>query len=174
MSLRPRSDAAPAARAASTAGAADRLSTVLATGRKFGPSLLLSVPTEMKRSRRENLVVKREHWELYLRYELLFKLFDKEDHRHDDDERVEYEFKSKKEAELEEKYDAAKQAFESVYADEYDTFQLIEDEDPDELEERINEVFSDEFDGGYDETYDTDEVIERLVKDLLDSTRALL
>ena len=116
------------------------------------------------------MVVKREHWELYLRYELLSKLHDKEDHRHDDDERVDYDFKSEKETEVEEKHDAARGAFESVYAGEYDTFQLTEYEDPDELEERIEEVFSDEFDGGYDEEYDTDEVIERLVKDLIGST----
>ena len=72
--------------------------------------------------------------------------------------------------EVEEKKDAARGAFESVYPGEYDTFQLTEYEDSDDLEERIGEVFSDEFHGGYTETYDTDDVIERLVKELVDGT----
>jgi hypothetical protein len=167
MSLRPRSDAAPASRAA-----ADRLSAVLAAGQRFGSPLPVAVPTEgMKRGRDDdNLVVDRKHWELYLRYDLLLKLHDKEDHRFDDDERFDYDYVSKKEKEVEEKQYAAREAFESVYPDEYDTFQLTDYEDPGDLEERIEKVFSDEFDGGYPETYATDDVIERLVKKLIDGT----
>ena len=176
MSFRPRSDTAPASRAApaaSTAGAVDRLSAVLAAGCerwRCGSPLAVAVPTEMKRRRYSTLVVKREHWKLYLRYDLLLKLYDNEDHRYDDDERVNYDFKSAKETEVEEKKDAARKAFESVYPGEYDTFQLTDDEDPDDLKERIEQVFSDEFDGGYPQTYDTDVVIERLVNELVEST----
>ena len=55
MSLRPRSNAAPAA---STVGAADRLSAVLAAGLRLGPPLPAAVPTEGPFSARDQQIIK--------------------------------------------------------------------------------------------------------------------
>ena len=116
------------------------------------------------------LVVKRDDWEIYLRYTLLIMLHDMEDHRYDDFDQVDHDFKSKKEHEVEVKKEVAKDAFESLYPGEYDSIQLTDEEDPEKLEERIEKVFADKFHGYNDDTYNVDDTIKEMIKKLIDGT----
>jgi hypothetical protein len=144
----------------------NRLSEVLAVGLKVAPG----PATNMAKRRREPpTVLNKEYWYLYLKHEILEKLNDFETDRDVDDERVDYDYVSSKWEEVNKKLEAKREEWEKLKIGDKNYITLVASESAGELKERIEKAFVNQF-YGQDDDYDTDEVINTLIENIIKDT----
>jgi len=115
------------------------------------------------------LVLYPRNWRIFLKRELLSLLLNKEDHRYDDHDQASTNDASPKYTEVNKMKLLADEAFRKILP-QGKVIQLTHEEDSEALQERIDAEFSNEFDGGAPDTYDTDETIEKLINILVAGT----
>ena len=131
--------------------------------------------TSMPKRRREPAVLDRKYWYLYLKYKILEKLNSFETDRDMDDERVDDDYVSEKLQEVEEKLEATREEWKEEWKKlglEYDSdITLVSSEYAEDLEDRIERAFSKQSDDyGQDDDYDTDMVVDTLIKMIIKDT----
>jgi len=143
---------------------AQRLHAVLSAGGRSAPSI-----GGFKRDRGSIVLIPKKHWSIYLTKILLEKLELFETERYDDDESVSDDYVSEQLKEVQFKLEKVEAEWETlgINLDGAVGAKLVESEFGYETYENIYIAFKSEFWGGYAETYDVDEVIGKIVNDLV-------